>query len=747
MGDLERGTSILFEKTVDWSFFNHGFVIPQSSVKMFCANLAEEVHRGSSYRIKLKLGEQIFTATLSKVGFSSNSRKQWQIRYTAASQIAQKLREMFSASYNYFLSVKNNRDADYVLNSKEYVRILPVAPDIFAIEGFPICESDIGTKGTVKSNEGESPKADTSNDDVIKKENALSGGNSRDVESAYKKWMHIRGKSAGTADQYATILRGTLVGTLKLDSKIKTNLFEYNTGSDFQSICSLILSEPIFVDINSNKHNSFSAAMNSYILFLRGDITVTTEIKLVNVNMPQIHNQAGKNASKVDFSTPEKCAFSDPIECVINGDVVFGEKYQSRNWRDLYVLVCEYFIDKNIDAVMSCKTQSGRLMLSQERPVNCVPRKLSNGMFLSVSVDIPNLVRFIGKVCVHCGVDLYNVRITYIPKGVNSIDYNFEVAQPAKPSSTPSITTDSKLDDIIDLEDGKSGIRDILHTHFASLHGYSNSHILWDAVRSSLALFLNDNAINTEDDLWRFMTRAFNTEYVLYQPHIWETAPTYPQSARGLIINLARQFGGMVTRTQINEFFTQIKIQSLYNAQVLQQELLIFLEHDKFILTEAIDPSASRCAVITKALDDLFQRENEHYILLRDIADEWFTRLPEINGSLRWTPLLLQEVIRIQSNSIGYRVIMSGLNGQALDTIGVAITPKKSDVQTFSDVVHRYCYVKQYFGKRKNAEELRLELRDAGMLDGNELIYNLHKVLDYRFAFDHGNETIKILER
>jgi hypothetical protein len=44
-------------------------------------------------------------------------------------------------------------------------------------------------------------------------------------------------------------------------------------------------------------------------------------------------------------------------------------------------------------------------------------------------------------------------------------------------------------------------------------------------------------------------------------------------------------------------------------------------------------------------------------------------------------------------------------------------------------------------------EDLRTTLRDAGMLEGNELIYNIHKALrDYRFAFTDENRMVKISE-
>ena len=42
-------------------------------------------------------------------------------------------------------------------------------------------------------------------------------------------------------------------------------------------------------------------------------------------------------------------------------------------------------------------------------------------------------------------------------------------------------------------------------------------------------------------------------------------------------------------------------------------------------------------------------------------------------------------------------------------------------------------------------EELRMELRGAGMLEGGEMIYALPKALDdYRFAWSNGNKTVYI---
>lgn len=313
--------------------------------------------------------------------------------------------------------------------------------------------------------------------------------------------------------------------------------------------------------------------------------------------------------------------------------------------------------------------------------------------------------------------------------------------------ASPIPIANSELDDIIDLEEGKNGIREILNTHFLALYGYSNVGILWSAAQNSLSMFLNDNAINSVDDFGRFLVRAFKNEFVFSLPHLWKNEPDYPRSSRGLIINLARQHGGVVTRTQIDDFFSRIKLTSLYNSFVLDKGQLLFCDKEKFILTATVNPSTERCSLIAKALNTLFSYENTHFIVLRDISSSWFSRLPELPNGLQWTPLLLQELLRI-CPELGYRIISPDLRGQALDTVGAAIVPSKSEIETFADIVHRFSYRKYKLPFKLSAEELRLDLREAGMLDGNELIYNMHKALkDYRFAFSDENRTVMILER
>lgn len=314
-------------------------------------------------------------------------------------------------------------------------------------------------------------------------------------------------------------------------------------------------------------------------------------------------------------------------------------------------------------------------------------------------------------------------------------------------SSGEKAVSNNGLKDIVDLEEGKKGLSDILGTHFLTLNGYSNIGILWSASQNSLSMFLNDNGINSENDLWHFLVRAFKNDYVFNSPHIWQNQPDYPQTSKGLIINLARQHNGVVTREQIDNFFSQIKLTSLNNSLVLDKDQLIFHDKAKFMLIETLEPNSYRCSLIAKALKTLFSTEETPYIILRDIKTSWFSSLPGLPNGLQWTPLLLQEILRIRPG-IGYKVIFPSLKKQALDTVGAVVVPAKSRFNTFADVVHQFCFCEYKLPCKLYAEELRTKLREVGMIEGNELIWNMHKALkDYRFAFSDQNLTVMILEK
>ncbi|MDR2266274.1 MAG: hypothetical protein LBE09_01630 [Christensenellaceae bacterium] len=305
-----------------------------------------------------------------------------------------------------------------------------------------------------------------------------------------------------------------------------------------------------------------------------------------------------------------------------------------------------------------------------------------------------------------------------------------------------------ELSNIVDLDVGKNALQEILNAHFQSLYGYSNIAIVWSMAQGRMFLFLNDNAINTPEELWDFMFTIFSPKYVMKYPHIWKVLHDFPSTAIGIIINLARQFDGVLTRDQVVEYFAKINQTEPDNATIISKGTFVLYDDNQYVLTEALNLSDDRIEAIKMALDKILKDEEVEYIVLRDLSVEWFAiYLPPLNSDIKWTPLLLQEMIRLSPN-VGYRVIFTGLKNQALDTVGVALVPSNSEIVVFADIVHRYCFENKMLGKKLTAEKLRTIIRDAKMIHGKELIYNLHKVLnDYRFAFTDQNRVVKILEK
>ena len=303
--------------------------------------------------------------------------------------------------------------------------------------------------------------------------------------------------------------------------------------------------------------------------------------------------------------------------------------------------------------------------------------------------------------------------------------------------------------EIVDFNEGKKGIQKILETHYAALNGYSNMYLLWDAAQNQLSMFLNDNGIDNEEKLWTFVTKVFFM-YIFDKPHIWKTNPNYPKTIQGLMINQARIHGGIITREQVNEYYARIKLKiSSFQVTMLRSitsEVFLYYENDKFILSENLDLSKERYTLITKALDNLFRNENASFLILRDINPNWFSCLPPLRNNIMWTPLLFQEVLRVNPN-IGYSIITPTLKRERYSELGAGIVPVNSSIQTFADLVYQYCREIYTLPIKMQSEELREELCKSRIIENRQLKKKLHDVLkDYRFSFTSGNKEVKILE-
>ena len=107
--------------------------------------------------------------------------------------------------------------------------------------------------------------------------------------------------------------------------------------------------------------------------------------------------------------------------------------------------------------------------------------------------------------------------------------------------------------------------------------------------------------------------------------------------------------------------------------------------------------------------------------------------------------MLLQQLIRFYPDELEARTIIA-MESQNSNTLHAMFVEKDSWIQDFRDVVAVYLHNEMPSRYEFEAEELRGILVDAGMISGNQLIYNMPNALggDPRFLWDSDGNHVKI---
>ena len=84
------------------------------------------------------------------------------------------------------------------------------------------------------------------------------------------------------------------------------------------------------------------------------------------------------------------------------------------------------------------------------------------------------------------------------------------------------------------------------------------------------------------------------------------------------------------------------------------------------------------------------------------------------------------------------------MHSQSMDTLHAMLVKADSPIQNFGDAVISYLLESETDQRSFQAEELRQLLVKTGMIQGNELIWNMPKALakDERFAWDAKGENV-----
>lgn len=544
---------------------------------------------------------------------------------------------------------------------------------------------------------------------------------------------------------------------------------------------------------NKRLRNTAAKLLAAYLAYLR------EKKGTVESAAPQLEVEVEDSWIKFDFTNSREFERTKPVYCSVAGDTITG-----KNWARILVAITEREIEKRNPALDELykkpltAERKGRPYLMKERieGLNC--SQLSNGYWLNVNHSIPRLLELIQALCLHCGytkeqVLLYGVArgsasarkekstVTSTGNGVPiekaeeylrsvglrgaTVKELIEAVQPGAAVYPTTIALDEYMDVIcmpgsryvhtdsfVDLDEAEEALGQILKTHFAQFGGYSNNQLLFGAASQELSMFLNDNDCENIDAVYAIARFLFEKKavagapYKFSMPHIFEKEPDYPMTLRGLMIHLARSNGGLLYVSDAKDYLQKTMLTYGGIGQLLQlgsSNTFLIYDSDRYLLSESLGIDDAWCMRMHDRLDDLFRKANVAYVIPRDINVAWLTTLPALPHGLDWTLLLLQEVLD-KYPAIGFKSVSPDLN-QSHDTLAAAFVPIDSPLQTFPDVVTLFMEEHHDLPMRMPGEDLRLELRDAGMLENSEMIYSLPKALnDYRFAWSNENKTVYV---
>jgi hypothetical protein len=554
--------------------------------------------------------------------------------------------------------------------------------------------------------------------------------------------------------------------------------------------------------VNKRLRNTAEQLLAAYIVYLRdkekAPIETETSKKALEIQPSWI---------KYDFSNAQSFERTAPVYCAIAGVPIEGKNWArilvgiteqelARHNAAMGGLYKESLI----------AAKKGRPYLLKERIEGLHCAQLSNGYWVCVNYNIPRLMEMIRALCIRCGyteeqIVLYGeakvpasgrkAKTTLVEKKDESLTakgYGIsiekseaylrsvglqgatvkELIKAIQPDAAVSSTASSldgsvniiampgnryiHVDSFVDLDEAEETLGRILRTHFAQFGGYSNNQLLFGAASQEMSMFLNDNDCENIDAVYAIARFLFEKKavagapYKFSTPHIFEKEPDYPMTLRGLMIHLARSNGGLLYASEAKDYLQKTMLTYGGIGQLLQlgsSNTFLIYDSERYLLSELLGIDDAWCLRMHDRLDDLFRKANVAYVIPRDINTAWLTTLPSLPHGLSWTLLLLQEVLD-KYPAIGFKSISPDLN-QAHDTLAAAFVPVDSPLQTFPDVVTLFMEEHHNLPMRMSGEDLRLELRDAGMLENGEMIYALPKALnDYRFAWSNENKTVYV---
>jgi transcriptional regulator with XRE-family HTH domain len=170
---------------------------------------------------------------------------------------------------------------------------------------------------------------------------------------------------------------------------------------------------------------------------------------------------------------------------------------------------------------------------------------------------------------------------------------------------------------IIDFDEAATKLLSILQNQFQQFHGYSSSHILFDAACIDLAMFMNDNGFETKSQIYMLAKHLFFKEkfngchfYFTEGLHVWKSQANFPPNNKGVLINLAKASGGIITREETEKYLEDLKLSKnviINKIHDISDLTFYFYTETTYVLSEYLQIDEVFITRMKKALNGLFE--------------------------------------------------------------------------------------------------------------------------------------------
>lgn len=535
------------------------------------------------------------------------------------------------------------------------------------------------------------------------------------------------------------------------------------TETDFE-----VLTEPDegWIKFDFSNFESFEGTIPAYCMInnriLEGsgwrNILIGIIERELGKNSPKLRNlyEASNQILKSDrpYLLREKISASSHIQ-LSNGYYIYVN-YSIANILKQIAILCDYFGYDRDSVILYGKLKNPEAKITHSKTysesvkasgISQQPVSNEQPSYSQKIIDTAKAEEYIKDAGIE-GVYLKDIT-NKMPHGI----YEYQVKQALESCSDIVEMSDSRYihaENFADLDEAEEIIGTILKNHFRQFEGYSNKQLLYEASAAKLSMFLNDNDCDS-DKLFCIARYLFqkksssNSPYVFYNQSIFETEPDYPKTTQGILIHQARLNDGMLNLEEAEAFLNKIKISGRIKqtSKIADEKTFLIYDDERYILSESIGINEEWLKNLNVIIDRLFKDANVSLVIPRDIDDRWFERLPTLPNNLKWTRILLQEIID-KYPEIKFRTITSGLK-QEIGILAAAFTLEHADIHSFADAVHLYLKTNGLAPKAYEKNELHKLLCEAGMIEGGELSTSLHKALnDYRFSWSSNFKNVEV---